>query len=178
MCIASNSYPKTRESAVEVNVTPAHVFLSALFPWCPLLSSLLPLYSPSVDIPFDCLHLPPSLSFLFSFSSASAFLSHRWTINCHRKKMNANIVALHSSPVGPKRFGGMDGGCRSMPRRTVPPKGKMANCKFHEKPLLYLSTRLIAIVQRAFQKGECNQWHHRSQQVLLLNYLNLLLLFT
>lgn len=71
--------------------------------------------------------------------------------------MNTNTFALHSSPVGPKRFGGMDS-CRSMPRRTLPPKRKMAsaaaNCKFHERPLLYLSTRLIAIVQRAFQKGE------------------------
>ncbi|KAH9396556.1 Kv channel interacting protein 2 [Tyrophagus putrescentiae] len=71
--------------------------------------------------------------------------------------MNTNTFALHSSPVGPKRFGGMDS-CRSMPRRTLPPKRKMAsaaaNCKFHERPLLYLSTRLIAIVQRAFQKEE------------------------
>ena len=70
--------------------------------------------------------------------------------------MNTNTFALSSSSpsVGQKRYGGMDGGCR-LKRTTAPSAKKMAakNLKFHEQPLLYLSTRLLAIIQRAFQKG-------------------------
>ena len=70
--------------------------------------------------------------------------------------MNTNTFALsHSSPVGgQKRYGvggGMDGSCKPIkPKKTMAKKNTV---KFQERPLLYLSTRLLDIFQRAFQKG-------------------------
>lgn len=73
--------------------------------------------------------------------------------------MNTNTFALSSSSpaVGggssQKRFGGgMDGTCKL--KRPTAKKMAHKNLKFHEQPLLYLSTRIIAMIQRAFQKEE------------------------